>query len=127
MPVTKNAEINDISSELCTQKKVQKQLRIIQIDITASPFIMGFHFPIIVLPNILSKEEAKFVLMHELEHLIHNHILIKSIIDLIAVIYWWNPIIWLLRTSLRFRIASGYKGNPKSVRKGELRLIRNFS
>lgn len=77
VPVTKNAEINDISSELCTQKKVQKQLRIIQIDITASPFIMGFHFPIIVLPTILSKEEAKFVLMHELEHLIHNHILIK--------------------------------------------------
>lgn len=96
----KDKELNAILSELCTQKEMKKMPKIIQLDHVSSPFIIGFHSPVIVLPTQLSKSEIKLILMHELEHLIHNHLLIKRIIEITTVLHWWNPIIWLLRKEL---------------------------
>ena len=48
----------------------------------------------------LSNIEIKFVLLHELEHLKRHHMLIKSCAEIVTAIYWWNPIIWLLRREI---------------------------
>lgn len=97
---TANIEITQILSEYCNQKNIKNKPKVIQLDIIKSPFIMGFHKQVIVLPTQLSKEEIEFILMHELEHLKYQHIYIKAIIEIIAIIYWWNPVIWLLRREL---------------------------
>lgn len=100
---TKNIELISTLSELCYQREMRKIPNIIQLDTAFSPFIIGFHSPVIVLPthiSYLSKNELQFILKHELEHLIHNHILIKRLIEIVTVIYWWNPIVWLLRKEL---------------------------
>lgn len=97
VPVAENTEIYQILLELCIQKDIKKIPKIIQLDINTGPFIVGLQKPIIVLPFQLSNSEVRFILLHELEHLKHHHILIKSIIGIVTAIYWWNPLVWLLR------------------------------
>lgn len=100
VPNTTNKELTQMLTEFCIQKKIKNKPQIIQLDLITSPFIIGYQNPIIVLPNNIGKNDARFILMHELEHLIHGHLLIKVIIETVAIFYWWNPIIWILRIEL---------------------------
>ena len=98
VPETNNQEITLMLSEFCTLKQIKHKPKIIQLDIDAGSFIIGLRNPILVLPCIeLTKDELKFILLHELEHLKHGHLLIKVCAEIVTVIYWWNPIVWLLR------------------------------
>lgn len=98
VPESENEEINQLISELCIDKQMRNKPKVIQLNFYSSPFVVGLLNPVIVLPHFqLSKYEKRFILSHELEHLKHHHILIKTCIEIIAAIYWWNPIVWLLR------------------------------
>lgn len=100
IPATENIEIKQILSELCIQKQIRNIPKVIQLDINTGPFIVGLQNLIIVLPFQLSNNEIRFILLHELEHFRHRHILIKSCTEIVAAIYWWNPAIWILRREI---------------------------
>jgi beta-lactamase regulating signal transducer with metallopeptidase domain len=95
---TENKELKQLLAELCNLKHLIKKPRLIQIDVNTGPFIVGFLNPIIVFPYYnLSQSEMKFVLMHELEHLNSFHAIIKYCIEVVTIIYWWNPVMWIFR------------------------------
>lgn len=101
VPETKDEDISDMLSDLCSQKNIKNMPRIIYLEIDSGPFIVGVRAPIIVLPRFLqAKEEIGFVLSHELGHLKCRHILMKMGLELVTAVYWWNPVIWLLRMEL---------------------------
>lgn len=100
VPTTQNQEITHILNMLCTQNKISKVPRIIQLNLNTSPFITGLFKPIIVLPTKISTNEAQFIIHHELTHLAYHHILIRACIEMIFIFYWWNPIIWIVRKEL---------------------------
>lgn len=100
IPITSNQEIIDILKTSCLQNKIRNIPRVIQLDLNTGPFITGFFHPIIVLPVNITYNEAQFIIHHELEHYIHSHIWIKACAEIITIIYWWNPIIWILRKEL---------------------------
>jgi len=82
------------------QKQIKDKPKVIHLNIDTGPFIVGLRNPVIVLPPAneqVSKDEIGFILLHELEHFRHHHILLKICIEIVASIYWWNPIVWLLR------------------------------
>lgn len=100
VPEIKNKEVIQIISEICMQKQIKDRPKVIQLDIGTGPFIAGLQNPIIVLPFNLSESEIRFILIHELEHFKNRHILIKSYMEILTAIYWWNPIVWLLRKEI---------------------------
>ncbi len=100
VPETKDTELTAILTDLCIQKNIRNIPQIIELGFITSPFIIGYQKPIIVLPKQIRKKDARFILMHELEHLIHHHLLMKIIIETVAIFYWWNPVIWILRREL---------------------------
>lgn len=100
VPATNNIKITEILSELCVQKQIKTRPKVIQLEINTGPFIVGFRNPTIVLPLSLSEDEVKLVLLHELEHFKQQHILVKLFTEIVTAIYWWNPIIWLLRREI---------------------------
>ncbi|GAB6110129.1 hypothetical protein JCM19376_40850 [Fusibacter bizertensis] len=65
-----------------------------------TPFVFGFRKPILVLPNQLSEEMYQFILLHELEHVKYGHVFVKSFAEIIMIIYWWNPIVWIIHKEL---------------------------
>ncbi len=100
IPEINNKEIVHIFSELCEQKHIRNKPKVVQLNIKTGPFIVGLKESIIVLPFYLSENEIRFIFMHELEHYKNRHNLIKSCLEIVAAIYWWNPIVWLLRKEI---------------------------
>lgn len=100
VPATDDGKINDLLTELCIQKKLKRMPKVILLDIQTSPFIVGFKKSTIVLPNNLSEDAYRFILLHELEHVKHRHVYIKTFVEVVSILYWWNPLIWFIRREI---------------------------
>jgi beta-lactamase regulating signal transducer with metallopeptidase domain len=100
VPSTNDSKINDLIIELCIQKKLKRMPKVILLDIQTSPFIVGFKKSTIVLPINLTDEAYKFILLHELEHVKHRHVYIKTFVEMVSILYWWNPVVWFIRREI---------------------------
>lgn len=58
--------------------------------------------PRILLPKkmVFSEEQLHYIFRHELAHARHHDVLIKLLINLLAAVYWWNPLMHILRREL---------------------------
>lgn len=72
---------------------------------TASPAVLGTFRPILLLPqdglSRLSPERAKHVLLHELAHIKRGDLIIHAAYLIIQIIYWFNPLLWVVRRQMR--------------------------
>lgn len=93
---TDNAVMKSILSDILSRHKQKKTFRIIQTPLS-TPMITGIFHPCILLPNTeLSREEATYILEHETAHYFHGDLWIKFAMEILSIIYWWNPLIYLL-------------------------------
>lgn len=65
----------------------------------STPMVYGIKKPRILIPQNLhvEKEELSFILKHEVSHFIHHDLHMKLAIQCLSIIYWWNPILFLLK------------------------------
>lgn len=57
------------------------------------PHMAGLFHPVIYLPCMeLSDEELRFILRHEIQHILSHDILKKFLFLAIEALFWWNPI-----------------------------------
>lgn len=64
-----------------------------------SPLTFGIFKSTILLPQsvlVMTEEEQKYLLYHELVHAKHRDSLWKILAVIIATIYWFNPFVWIL-------------------------------
>lgn len=54
-----------------------------------APFILGFNKAIFIPSIKFNKQELLYILEHEKAHIIHHDILIKYIMNILTIIYWW--------------------------------------
>ena len=67
----------------------------------STPIIAGYIRPIIYLPDIeFSDSELYYALLHECMHYLHKDLWVKLLIEIICAIYWWNPLIYLLKYNI---------------------------
>ena len=91
-------DISQLLSWLCTELKIKKTPRVVCLEIDSTPFITGILHPVIVIPKFsLSNQELYFVLKHELEHLKHHHLIFKLFLEVVSILHWWNPLIWIIK------------------------------
>lgn len=65
-----------------------------------SPVVVGIVNPIIILPNLnISEKQREYILEHELFHISTFDIWIKYAYELLTIIYWWNPVIYIFKRS----------------------------
>lgn len=66
------------------------------------PLVYGLFKPCILFPNSLdlTEEELYYILLHEIQHILHRDLWIKFGIQILVIIYWWNPFCWLLKKQL---------------------------
>lgn len=63
----------------------------------AEQFIKGLRHPVIYLPEKeCNEKELEFILMHEYLHWKRKDLWKKFIINIIGMIFWWNPLAYLL-------------------------------
>ena len=77
---------------------VRAKVSVIYDDALKSPALFGFFRPkIIISPEIIAllpQEELRYIFLHELSHIKRRDLLVNTIVTLVQVIYWFNPLIW---------------------------------
>ena len=85
-------------SEICQKLNKKNTFRIIISDISV-PSYFYYRGPCIVLPENIefSQKDLYFILRHEMNHHFHHDLIIKYMMILLAIVYWWNPFCYLLK------------------------------
>lgn len=78
-----------------------KPCRLLTASHISSPFIMGILSPVIVIPDMrLDEKEWEYIFMHELCHFYKGHLLFQFLMEILASLYFWNPLVLLLNRQL---------------------------
>lgn len=95
---TKDAKYNAILDKICIQHNKKNNFRVMEISDINVPIIFGLKNPCIILPVGISipPDKLYYVLYHEAMHHFQHDLLIKGIIRIFCIIYWWNPAFNLL-------------------------------
>ncbi|MDQ7092146.1 M56 family metallopeptidase [Desulfosporosinus sp. PR] len=97
-PLYKTKEIEEILEESKMLLKMQAKVSLVYDTGPRSPSLFGWLRPkIMISPQIISKlsrEELKYIFLHELSHLKRRDLWSNALITLVQIVYWFNPIIW---------------------------------
>ncbi len=103
-PLT-DQKILDLLEDCKAEMGIRIILGVVATDKVKSPALFGFIRPRLLLPKgmleTLSREELRYVFLHELAHLKRHDIYIGWLISLLQVLHWFNPLIWLAFYRLR--------------------------
>jgi len=97
-PLT-DQKILELLEDCKAQMGIQTILGIVPTDKVESPALFGFVRPRLLLPHgmieTLSRQELRYVLLHELAHLKRHDIYFGWLMSLLQVLHWFNPLVWL--------------------------------
>ncbi len=67
----------------------------------ATPMVMGFLKPVVILPDIvLTEKELYVILSHELAHVKRGDLFVKLIVLIAKAVHWFNPTVYILSRHL---------------------------
>ena len=90
-----------IDNSLCKEKirefGLKRKVEIYINNNLKTPLTFGIIRPSIILQDYILADEIllNHVLIHELMHIKKFHILINHLVNILACIYWFNPLLWL--------------------------------
>ncbi len=91
----------DTLCELKSQLKIRRNVSLIRYPKAASPMIIGFIKPVMVLPcDEYSEEDIRFIVRHELIHLKRGDVYVKLLCVFANALHWFNPLIWIMRREM---------------------------
>lgn len=98
---TQDKRILSCMNEIVRASGKNTKVKVIQSNQIAVPMITGFFKPVIYLPNTdFSDIDLKNILSHEWTHFLHKDAWIKLSVNLISIIFWWNPFVHILKNEL---------------------------
>lgn len=84
--------------KICKSMKVKHAPRLMLNSRLNTPLLMGFCHPCICLPQTgYTAEEQELILRHELCHYRRKDLLYKLLMNLLCIIYWFNPALWWMK------------------------------
>ena len=100
--LTHSEPISTLMDSICEDQHMKNTFQIISMPDIGTPMICGLFKPIILLPETLSisEQELYYVLCHEVFHYKHHDLWIKLGVELLTVIYWWNPVVYLFQKQI---------------------------
>jgi Tol biopolymer transport system component/beta-lactamase regulating signal transducer with metallopeptidase domain len=93
-----NQEMLELFEECKAQMDVQSLVVVIPSEQVRSPGLFGFIRPRLLLPREMldnaSREEMRYVFLHELAHLRRSDIYLGWLTSLLQILHWFNPLVW---------------------------------
>lgn len=88
----------DMLETICRQNNRRNCFRVIEMPGMKAPILFGILSPRILLPDQvqISEEDLYYILKHEIAHHFHRDMLLKMIVRLVSLVYWWDPFCILL-------------------------------
>lgn len=90
--LTDTSPYKELVDRICKEQHKKNNFRVIEYPYTSSPALFGIIHPKILIPENVSwtEEDCYYILGHEMSHHFHHDLLLKCVIKLITLIYWWN-------------------------------------
>ena len=100
IPVKKDERAESVLTTVLKDK--EKRPEIMKTSAVQIPCCVGvFHKRILIPAKEYSDEELYYIILHEYTHLKNNDVLTKLLINSICAVYWWNPLVYLLRKDMQ--------------------------
>ena len=100
IPVKKDERAESVLTTVLKDK--EKRPEIMKTSAVQIPCCVGvFHKRILIPAKEYSDEELHYIILHEYTHLKNNDVLTKLLINSICAVYWWNPLVYLLRKDMQ--------------------------
>lgn len=94
---TEDTELNNILDEICTDKE-KRNVKIVQTAAVEVPCCIGIFEKRILIPDKkYSREELHYIILHEYTHLDNKDILTIQLINILCIVFWWNPFVYILK------------------------------
>lgn len=101
LPRLHDSKVNKILHKVTQDYKRPVSFQVIHSNLISSPMLYGFRYPQIIVPTMdLTYKEWYFVLKHEITHYYNRDLQIKMFVQILQVVYWWNPFIYLLNAEI---------------------------
>lgn len=88
----------DLFEDCKSQMEISTIIGLVETDKVKSPALFGFIRPRLLLPRgmteQLSRDELRYIFLHELSHLRRGDIPMGWIMSILQVLHWFNPLIW---------------------------------
>ena len=101
----KNKEITGLFTECCNILKINRRPVMGISPLIQVPVTMGVLRSYIILPEGVSEQfgrkEIRYIFLHELNHYRSKDVLINWLMLVLQVIYWFNPLVWLIFKQIR--------------------------
>lgn len=100
--VNKDTRYAAIMNEIYEGNRFHRRFQIFEVPDIQTPFLYGFATPYILMPVDFqcTDKELAYILRHEALHYKHHDLWIKFGIQLISIVYWWNPFGHMLNKQL---------------------------
>ncbi len=73
-------------------------VKIVRFSDINTPYCAGMRKRYILLPmKSYTEKQLYYILMHECTHIKNQDVIIKNLIHVFCMLYWWNPIVYLLK------------------------------
>lgn len=103
-PITDGALL-DLLEDCKQELGVSAPLTVVETSAVASPSLFGFIRPRLLLPagftQSFSREELRYVFLHELAHLRRGDIPLNWLTTAILAVHWFNPLAWYAANRMR--------------------------
>jgi beta-lactamase regulating signal transducer with metallopeptidase domain len=96
---------NELLSDVAGKLNLRCVPQVVLSPSVASPAVFGAFRPVLLMPaedtRKLSRKELEHVLLHELAHVKRGDLKVHGFYMLLQIIYWFNPLLWLVRRHLQ--------------------------
>ena len=108
--VKKSPPINDphllnLAAAASAEFHFRRPLRMIESTQVRSPAVVGLFHPTLILPESVrsrfSDVELRFIFLHELAHLKRGDLVAQSIVAILQILHWFNPVLWFAFRRMR--------------------------
>ncbi|MDO5337700.1 MAG: M56 family metallopeptidase [Eubacteriales bacterium] len=92
--ISYNTKYLQLIEQINKEWNKKASFEVIELADLSIPMICGIRTPCILIPASLdaSEKELYFILRHEMLHFYQHDLLIKLLVRILCIFYWWNPI-----------------------------------
>lgn len=91
--LTRKAPYAELLERICRERNRRNRFRVIELPGLDGPLLFGVLSPRILIPEHfeLSERDLYYILRHETSHHFHRDLLLKGLVKIITLVYWWDP------------------------------------
>ena len=93
-----NPKVKKLYINCIAEMQIKQYIPVYSTAFMASPIMVGMFRPRIYIPiHLISdfrENDIRYMLLHELQHYKHKDAFVNCLMNIAAIVYWFNPVVW---------------------------------